>query len=444
MKVSNKTKLGLALSSLLIANGLHAGGFALTEQSARLIGSANAGTAVSDDPSASFFNPAAMTQIDKLTVSGTNAGVFVRSTFTPTLATGFDGRPLTGSTNSQALDAYVPAMYVIYPINDRFVAGISVVSPFGLATNYGNDSIARYFGILSEIKTININPSIAFKANEFLSVGFGINAMWAQSKLSQATPFTLPGVPVVEDLYLFHKGDSWGWGWNAGIMFEKGDSKVGLSYRSRIKQDIKGRVSISTPNDPRLRAGARALGLVDRAMSFSATLPDSIILSASHQLTEKLKVLLDVQLMRWSSLQDVAIHYGPVNGVAPGRDALGRPSELALRYKDAWRVAIGQEYEARENVFLRAGVAYDGSPVNQRVTTVRLPDGDRVWLTLGIGAQVTDSLTIDVGYARLIFSNPIRVSMSLPAAPPAVPARLDANYHNGVDVVSVQFTKTFD
>jgi long-chain fatty acid transport protein len=101
--------------------------------------------------------------------------------------------------------ALLPNIYYSSEINPALFMGIGISTPFGLKTDYDSQWIVRFQGLKSELKTININPAIAYHVNDKLAIGGGISAIWAQAELTKA--LNTPTGDIVKV-----KGDDWG-GW---------------------------------------------------------------------------------------------------------------------------------------------------------------------------------------------------------------------------------------
>lgn len=394
----------------LLSSDLYAAGFQINEQSAANLGRANAGTAVTDDASIQFYNPAGMTQMTGRVASIAGAYIGPDINFRTHRSTNILGQNIFGNQNSPAVDAVVPSLYYIHPINSKLFAGIGVTAPFGLTTNYPDESLARYFGTKSKVQAININPSLAYKLNDYISIGAGVSVQRLEAELNQAVFLPIPAPVGPKDIFVNNSAHSWGYGWNAGVLFQVPRTKFGISYRSTIKHNLKGDTAVvGVPLDPLSQGFARFLGLVDRPVSSNITLPDTLTFSLSHDLTPRFTVLADAQYTLWSKIQNVVLTFAPVK---TARNL--PPSVLPFDYYNSWRVAIGQEYKLNERVKLRSGLAYDQSPVNQAHTTVRLPDADRVWLSVGTNIRLATRWLVDVGYTRLLFQ-PARVSQINPS-----------------------------
>ena len=82
---------------------------------------------------------------------------------------------------------FVPSLYFSAPIGDRWAVGLGVGAPFGLKTEYESNWMGRFLGIKSELTTINVNPSVAFKVNDNISLGAGVNWQKVDATLTNAT-----------------------------------------------------------------------------------------------------------------------------------------------------------------------------------------------------------------------------------------------------------------
>jgi long-chain fatty acid transport protein len=153
---------GLVAGALLAMSGAaSASGFALIEQSASGLGNAYAGGAASaEDASTVYFNPAGMTNIKGSQVLVAVHAIKPSAQFSNNGSTGALGTDTGGDAGSLAL---VPSLYLVGDIGEQWKYGIGVSSPFGLKTEYSSSWIGRNLAIKSELKTVNINPSISYK-----------------------------------------------------------------------------------------------------------------------------------------------------------------------------------------------------------------------------------------------------------------------------------------
>ncbi|MDR0246921.1 MAG: outer membrane protein transport protein [Burkholderiales bacterium] len=468
MKTSlKKIALAVALSGSLggVCAQAQAAAFALQEQNASGLGSAFAGGAAEGaDASSMFANPATLSlqksaQIISVMHVATPSMTFRNERSQPAFnqSVGNEGGDC-GSIN------IFGNFYVAAPINDRWAAGLGVGTPFGLGTHYNNSWVGRYLALRSEVETVNVNPAISFKATEQLSLGAGVNWQYVHAVFSSAVNYSaalgsaaqsaaaaglLPAdmLPAILgatgglDSISTVKGHNNAWGWNAGLLYAFDPStRVGLSYRSKIKHKVNGTVAFDHPSLDNLPAAMAPIvgGLADGVNNFlyngkvhaDITLPQTANLSLFRQMTPKLDLMADIQWTGWSSLKELTF-------VRNEGDVLQKTPEW---FKNTWRVSAGGNYRFDERWLIRAGVAYDQSPVRDTYRTPRLPDADRYWVTIGGQYKINKQMHLDTGFAYLFVKNaPIRDNGNNPQAN----GTLDGHYDNYATVASMQFTYTF-
>lgn len=376
-----------ALLAVAFTGSAGASGFQLLEQNASGLGNAYAGSAANaENASTVFYNPAGMTQLKNLNVSvGVNA---IRPSFTfsnnnSTAPAALGGGAATGGTGGDAAGSWepLPNAYMTYQLNDKLYLGLGFGAPFGLRTEYDDNWMGRYHSIKFDIKTYNINPSIAYKVNDVLSVGFGLNWQRIEAEYVKmaVVPTGLPSpFPPFTSSKVTNNLSNDAWGWNAGLTLQPTpETRIGLSYRSTVKHKASGDQTFAL-------TGATTWAKAD------VTLPDTVILSATHQLNDKWEMLGDVSWTGWSSIPELRI----ASGVATDK--------LTVDFRDTWRVAIGANYRIDSAWKLKFGLAYDQSPVHAiESRTALLPDNDRTWFSFGVQYKPTKSSTFDVGYSYL-------------------------------------------
>nr|WP_323018961.1 porin [Castellaniella sp.] len=438
------------LSALIIGLGAigtaHGAGFQLLEQNASGLGNAYAGSAViGENASANFFNPASITLLPGMNASA--GAVAIKPSFKfsdggstkPTSFGGnplgpFGGGPVGGSNGGDAGSwAALPNAHFTWEVNPRWWLGLSVGAPFGLVTEYDKGWAGRYHSEKFAIESLNINPSVAFKATDTLSIGVGLNWMQLDADYRKAQyAFLAPVAGMSGDLEARVKAKGDGWGWNAGIMWQATpDTRFGLSYRSKVKIDADGTTKVSNRSLSAAGAGVlTGMGVIGtHNAETTVELPDSAILSVAHQLNERWTLLGDVAWTGWSSIPALKIK----NTGIPN-------AELDLRFKDAWRVSLGANYRHSDTWTFKGGVAYDQSPVqDDAFRPASLPDNDRYWVSLGAQYNFSKNTSIDVGYAHLFVKNTSVNNTSDPASA----GTLKGDYKSSADLVGVQFSHRF-
>ncbi len=473
-----KSSVASILPALILAgftSNVSGAGFAIAEQSVKGLGSAFSGGAASaDDASTVWFNPAGMTQFSGTHVSQAIHGIFPKAKFNNNGSTTnplLGGAPLSGSNFDGPKDAIVPNLYVTHSLNERMVVGLGMNAPFGLVTDHDKDFVGRYHALRSDVATVNINPSFAFKVNNQFSVGFGVSAQYIDVKLSNAVDmtgtclgltaggFVAPGTcgalglgnpaniaTVGTDSEARVEGDDWSWGYNFGFIYEPTEgTRLGAHYRSRINHDLTGAAEFfhTHPGAAGLAAGLAAGGvplLSNQPISASLDLPESVSLSAYREVNSQWSIQTDITWMKWKRFQELRIDFA-----SPSRPDAVTPFE----WENTIRFALGSTYKLNDKISLRGGVALDKTPITSpELRTPRIADEDRVWVAVGGSYSFSESASLDIGYTHIFISDPeIDFSTGPHSAPsldnPLPETILVGDYDAAVDIFSVQFNMEF-
>jgi long-chain fatty acid transport protein len=437
-QVFRKNLMALAIASALGgASGVaSAAGFALIEQSASGMGNAFAGAAATaEDASTIFYNPAGMSKIEGMQVTVGAHLIDLSAKFTNSGSSVGPAAmgPTTGGNGGDAGGiGVVPNLYFVMPIDDRVKFGVGINAPFGLKTEYDDTWIGRFQGIKTDVKTININPAFSFKVNDVFSIGAGVNYQRLDAELTNAVVL---GAGVEGRAKLEADDDTWGW--NAGVLFQPTSStKIGASYRSKLKYTLKGTTTVTDPTGALVPAASGPT-------TADITLPDSFSLSLAQKLNDQWEFLADATFTRWSEINRINI-VDSTNGTL--RDS------LVLDFDNSWRYSLGVNYKLNDGWTLKGGVALDQTPVKNSTTrTVRLPDNDRTWLSLGAQMKIKQTGKLDLGYSHIFIKNAdINSTVSqqapgfmTPTPAPGTASTVNGSYKGSIDVFSVQYTLSF-
>jgi long-chain fatty acid transport protein len=454
----------IVIALLMSASTAFCSGFALIEQSASGLGTAySGGAAAAEDATTVFYNPAGMVLLKGQQIVTALHYISPSATYDKEAARNAAGAQFSGSNGGDAgIAKALPNLYYTARVNSDLAMGIGINVPFGLATEYDPTWVGRYHAVKSDVKTININPSIAYRVNDMFSIGAGFNAQYMEAELSSMIDFGLSAFSTLmasgataqanalaaagalsnprADIYGDLKGTSWGYGYNFGFLITPSEAtRFGFAYRSQIRQSLKGDATF-TQQDP---AYLTALGLAasatakfaNQGLNGDITLPASASLSAFHRLNPSWAVMGDISWTQWSSFDKLAINF---NGTLAAS-----PSVTTENWRDTWRYSAGVTYNPTEQLTLRSGVAFDQSPVpDNEHRTPRIPDNDRYWLAVGTGYRFTDMLSMDLGYAHLFVPN-ARINKSAATAEDAGRGTLTGNYSDSVNILSAQLNIRF-
>ncbi|WP_022701883.1 OmpP1/FadL family transporter [Oceanicaulis alexandrii] len=430
--------LGLAAGlALTTATPALAGGFKLSEYSVRDLGMADAGyAALADDPSTIWSNPAGLARLDGLQVQVGAHAIIGQGDFTNAGSVDVLGRPLGGTEENDLFnDAVIPNFYLSRRLNDRVVLGLGVTAPFGLATEYNQDSVTRFQSVKSALKVAEINPSLGVQVTDRLSLGFGVSAQYSEATLASHIDFSavclgqlsaaqctatgfLPGRP---EGYLRVTGDDWAFGWNVGALYDLTETtRIGVSYRSKVDHTLEGEADFGAPANAALFQPA----FTDTPGSAELNLPAELAVSVAHQVNDQLSLNASVAYTFWD-FERLVVEFDN-----PAQPAAGE----TLGYDGVARYAIGGEYRYNTRLTLRAGLAYDESPTEDEHRTTRVPDSDRTIVALGASYQLTEALQLDAGYQHLMFDDaPINHVGS-------TGDRVIGEYDNVADIVGLSLT----
>ena len=392
-----------ATSAVLLGaiEGAEAGAFALREQSPTAQGAAFAGVAAGEGGlSSMYWNPATITRLPGWNNQWGFSVVLPYASVTPLPFSATNPTGNRGASGDIGLNAVIPSSYSSYQVNDWLWAGLSVNAPFGLATKAPFNWSGQVYGRTSEARTTSIAPTLAIKVNDWISFGASFQAMRMSVRLTSAigvpaAAATLPGAPLAE-----LKGNSWGYGFTAGVTLTPfAGTELGLGYRSQIREDLSGTFinQVAVGALPAATAVGGAYGIKSKV-----TLPDMVTVGLRQRVSNDLTFLAGFEWTHWGRFTSFPVCLtspAPFAGVCPA------PLALNFRYKDGWFASVGGEYKWNPELTLRAGLAYEKSPITSTVRAVRLPDSDRVWATVGAGYQISKKLSVDVSYAHIFAKN---------------------------------------
>ncbi|ELY3770612.1 long-chain fatty acid transporter FadL [Cronobacter dublinensis] len=415
------TKSALAVAVAIVSSQAWSAGFQLNEFSSSGLGRAYSGEgAIADDASNVSRNPALITMFDRPTFSG--GAIFVDPDVN------VSGRSRTGRSldaDNIAPTAWVPNLHFVAPINEQFGWGASVTSNYGLATEYNDSYAAGSVGGKTDLETLNLNLSGAYRLDNHWSFGLGFDAVYARAKiernagdlgqlvagqLSQSPGFTSPGPQgdalrqiagyansLSSDTQIAHlKGDEWGFGWNAGILYELDkDNRYALTYRSEVKIDFDGdyKSSLNPAFNAFLASQQLPIGTGGSTTGGSLTLnlPEMWEVSGYNRVAPQWAVHYSLTYTSWSQFQELKATNS--NG-----DTLFKKEE---KFKDAYRIALGTTYYMDDNWTFRTGIAFDDSPVPAQQRSISIPDQDRLWLSAGTTYAFNEDASVDAGVSYM-------------------------------------------
>jgi long-chain fatty acid transport protein len=439
-----KKIIKLSILSMLFSfsQTIYASGFAIIEHSASGLGQSFAGaSAVAEDASTVYFNPAGMTYLKGSQVT---AGMHIIKPKTYFIDNGSQAR-LAGSVpvalgNNSGGDAggynFVPNFYYVRQFDNGLHFGLGINSPVGLKNEYNSRWLGRYTSIESDLKTVNINPSIAFKANKQLSVGLGVSVQYLKTSLVNKTflcahPQLAPSCNptnsshvLASDAETTMEGDGWAVGFNLGIIYQLTDStRIGVAYRSQVTHHLDGDLDVKLANGSKL---------VHKPISADVDVPTVLSLSLLHQVSSKIVLLGDMTYTDWSSFEQLKVDFTD-----------GSPSDITEeKWHNSMRYSLGLKYILSPVTILRAGIAQDNTAIDDPYRTSRIPGDNRTWMSLGMTYKMSKQLSMDIAYAYLWVKD-AKINEKFDGLAGAMQGELNGKYNSSVNILSAQLNWIF-
>lgn len=403
--------------SLLSAPLSFAAGFGTPAQGASGLGTAYAGIAASAlDATTIFANPAGMTYLPNSQFVIANHLLKPEVRFKDEGSVKASGVPSTGGQGGDIGSLILmPNIYYSHKISEDLYVGIGVNSPFGLKTEYENDWIGRFQTVKSQLKTININPSVAFKVNDRFSVGAGISVMRAEAELTRAVNRV-----VLPESYVSIKGDDWGAGFNLGGIYKlTSDTRIGISYRSKVDLNLDGDAKFGS-----------ALSNSNTDVKTKIVTPESISVSSFTQLNDSWDLLADITWTRWSRFQEINILKNDGSSL----------TNLPQNWRNTVRYSIGAVYKLNDEIQLRSGLAFDQEAISDEYRQARIPSNDRTWLSFGASWKASKVSKLDFGFTH-IFIKDAKINQNQNTAALGFNGALIGEYDAEANIVAIQFTR---
>ena len=353
------------------------GGFLVYTQDAAATGMGLAYTAQVDRPSAVFYNPAAINQLEGTNISAGGSLIIPRTTY----------RSPTGSETEMDHHTYfLPNFFVTHKINDKFAAGFGVFSPFGLSTDWPENWEGRYISTFAEIRTLFLNPVISWQAHPRLSLAVGFNSVLSDVELRSA--INLSPLPDGEsDL----DGDGSGQGFNLGLLFQVTDDVTfGVSYRSPVDIDYNGQATF------KVDSAVRGL-FPDGDASVDIDMPAILAVGLSTNYIKNWTFEFDLYWVDWATIDTLLINYRT-------ETALLQDQNIIRNWKDVFFYSLGARYQLNESMVLRGGYMFRNTPVPESTFDPILPDADQHIVTIGAGYR-RGGLDIDLAYMALFYND---------------------------------------
>ena len=391
-----------ALAGIWAARPAGAAGFGIQEHSAAQMGTAYAGAAAAgEDAAALADNPAAIARLTtpQIVVNGTLA--LPNLPFSSTGSTLPTGAPIRGPNDDGGTPALLPNFFWAAPVWDGLHVGFGLLPSFGLATDYQGFWVGRYNAQASDLTSLDLAPTVAYRVVPGLSVGFSPVARYTKVKFTNAVDFGsvgaalgIPGaVPGANDGTAKLKVSGWSFAFNGGVLLEPTDTtRIGVAYFHSDAARVTGSVQFGlSPVGSVISVATGAFTPADASSLIGY--PDHATVGIVQSLTPELDLRAGATWTQWSSFKQELITFS---------NPAQAPSLMVENWRDTIALGLGTTYRVDPVLVLRAGLSYDQTPVPDPAhRDARLPDSSRYGVAVGCGYSLTDSTSIDLAYEHL-------------------------------------------
>lgn len=466
----NLKKTAVILSTALLSTAVQASGYHFGTQSVNAQGTANAAAAEAADASTIFYNPAGLTKLDSSQISVNANIVFPSIHYEAESAKHFrTGADVSGSTSGKITETTVaPHVYGAYKASDDVTLGLGVYVPFGSATEYEKDSVLRHNINKLGLTTIAIEPVVAWKLNEQHAVGAGLIAQYSKAELRKYSDWDASGAisqlasglasrqagrPIAVDAtgkadgHADVKGHDWGFGYQLAWMWDINDrARVGVNYRSKVSHTLKGTADWEADGAYAKRAwdlGAMAArGYVpNEKASVKIVTPESLSVHGMYRATDKTNLFGDVTWTRHSRFNKAELVFENTKNVVNGKSDR---TVITPNWRNTYKVAFGGSYQVTEPLQLRAGIAFDKSPVKSAEDRMNsLPDGNRIWFSVGAKYQLGKNHVIDAAYSHIHINDTVYRTGKASGNDVDSRGASSARFKNKADILGLQYTYKF-
>lgn len=408
-----------AVSTFIFSANVFAGAFQLWEQNAEGVGDYHAGAAAETDSAASiFYNAAIAAKIKHQQISFGGALIGLTANFSGNAyPAGYPGPSFSINDAPGDTSNIVPNFAYVLPFAKRWAFALSATSPFGLSSDYPDQSYVNLLATKTQLQTINLNPSIAYQINRIFSLGVGFDALYGSADYD-ADVFQ----PITDDL------TGWAYGYNAGVLAQiTRKTRVGLSYRSSLTIDASGESqSTDFSGNP-----------IKRTAKTNFPLPATTILSLYQTVTPRLTVMASAFYTQWSVFRNLVI----TNIATPAGSGT---INLLENYRNTWNFSVGGRYKLNDHFTLLAGFGHDDTPTRIMYRDIRLPDANHYAASLGLDIQPKPGFVWSMGWTHFFIPTvDINNSLSNNGSTPLAPTVSVGNIIGDVNVFATQFTIDF-
>ncbi|MFC0819625.1 OmpP1/FadL family transporter [Moraxella marmotae] len=476
-------KITVLVSGLFVAHLAHASGYHFGTQSVTAQSTANSSAAEAADATTIFSNPAGLAKLDSDQITASLNLVAPHIKYSDAKATYRRGGEVQGENSGKITKDVVaaPHIYGAHKINDDVTVGLGVYVPFASSTEYSENSVLRHHLNQLGLTTVAVEPVVSFKINPQHAVGVGAIAQYstaelrkyadwdatgsvselvtyeankkANSQAGQPATFVRVDATGKADGHAKVKGNDWGFGYQLGWLWDINDqTRVGINYRSKVEHNLKGTadwqadgvyVQAAYPTRIGKTIAEGGTGYVPHEKaSVKIVTPESLSVHGMYKATDKLNLFGDVTWTRHSRFNRAELVFENEKNI--GRGQKSDRTIITPNWRNTYKVAFGGSYQYSEPLQLRAGIAFDQSPVRSASSRLNtLPDGNRIWYSVGAKYQPAKNHIFDVAYSHIHINDTTFSAAASTGNDVDSKGTGSAKFNNYANIVGLQYTYKF-
>ena len=340
---------------------------------------------------------------------------------------------------------------------------LGVYVPFGSATEYEKDSVLRHNINKLGLTSIAVEPVAAWKLNDRHSFGAGIIAQHTSAELrkyadwgimekaralKETPPNPTKAAQIKADGHADVKGSDWGFGYQLAWMWDINDrARVGVNYRSKVSHTLKGDAEWAADGAMAKQAWAAKLlearGYVpNEKASVKIVTPESLSVHGMYKVSDKADLFGDVTWTRHSRFNKAELVFEKEKTI--GINKKSDRTTITPNWRNTYKVGFGGSYQISEPLQLRAGIAFDKSPVrNADYRMNSLPDGNRIWFSAGMKYNIGKNHVVDAAYTHIHINDTSYRTAKASGSDVDSKGASSAHFRNKADIIGLQYTYKF-
>jgi len=354
--------LHVATTLLLSSASLFGGGLNIYEfANPTAVGTAGAGLgAQARNASTVFENPAGMTYIKQTQIESGMTMMYLHLPFET------DGQNTVSGKDGDSSEVFAAANFAfVQPIDDKWSFGVSAHNYLGLTLDWQDNWAGRYTTTEEWIIAPQLQPTVAYKVNDWLSVGIGAAFTVGYMKVKLVSPITQNNLELTDTAYALQG--------NFGVMIQANDDlRFGVRYLSESKLDFTSSLSGSNLN---------------KDLDLGIYMPQCLTISSAYTLNDQWTILADLGWEDWSRFGKIEV----------GFSGIGEVTTTDIKAKDVYHFGIASQYQYNSKLMLSAGFSYDSTLFNDDERPLGLPIGEMYRYGVGFEKEISDDFSIGSG-----------------------------------------------